>query len=77
MSSRGLNRAAIVSHAVINLANAYQGKSPDPEKIAAARAALAAAKIEDYIAKTLAAAPPLSAETRQRLARLLSVDGDS
>lgn len=63
-----------ISRAVINLANAHQGKSPDPEKIAKARADLAAAKIKAYIENTLAAAPPISDEQRARLARLLIMD---
>ena len=68
---------AITNHelarAVIGVANAHQGESPDPEKIAAARANLAAAKIKAYIENTLAAAPPISDEARARLVRLLTV----
>jgi hypothetical protein len=63
-----------IARAVIAVANAHQGKSPDPEKIAKARADLAAAKIKAYIEKTLAAAPPISDEQRARLARLLIMD---
>lgn len=62
-----------IARAVIAVANAHQGKSPDPEKIAAARADLAAAKIRAYIENTLAAAPPISDAQRARLARLLIV----
>ena len=62
-----------IARAVIAVANAHQGKSPDPEKIAKARADLAAAKIKAYIENTLAAAPPISDEARRRLARLLVV----
>lgn len=43
----------------------------DPEKIASARRDLAAAKIADYIERTVASAPPLSDEQRARIAALL------
>lgn len=43
----------------------------DPEKIAEARRALAAAKIEAAIEKAVASAPPLTAAQRDRLASLL------
>jgi hypothetical protein len=46
----------------------------DDDKIADARRALAAAKIADYIARTIACAPPLTAEQRDRLALLLRGD---
>ncbi len=59
-----------ISRAVINLANAC--KNPDDgERIASARASLAALKVEDYIRKTLASAPPISEASRARLVRLL------
>ncbi|GAA1962861.1 hypothetical protein GCM10009798_23330 [Nocardioides panacihumi] len=47
----------------------------DPAEIAEARAALAEAKIQAYIEKAVAEAPPLSAERRARIARLLTADG--
>lgn len=42
----------------------------DPVAIDAARQALAAAKLEAYVAKVIAIAPPLSPEQRDRLALL-------
>ena len=63
-----------VRRAVIDYANAC--KNPDARAtLAAAKANLAAAKIEDFIEKTLRDAPPISPEQRARLARLLTVDG--
>jgi hypothetical protein len=63
-------RNPAVNRAVIDYANAC--KTPaDTAKIKAARANLAAAKLEQFIAKTLADAPPISAEQRAKLARLL------
>lgn len=47
----------------------------NPEQIAAARQELAAAKIEEYIAKVVAEAPPLSPEQRDRLAMLFHPAG--
>ena len=45
---------------------------PDkPELIADARRALAVAKLEDYIRRTVDAAPPLTDDQRDRLASLL------
>jgi hypothetical protein len=43
----------------------------DLERIAAARRDLAAAKLEEYIQKTVSAAPPLTGEQTERLAGLL------
>jgi len=59
-----------LSRAGIDYARACQ--TNDPEKIAEARGDLNAAKIQAFIEKTLADAPPLTAEQRKRLARLLS-----
>ena len=60
-----------LSRAVIDYANAC--KNPDAAAtLAAARANLTAARIEDFIAKSLADAPPLTDDQRQRLARLLT-----
>lgn len=42
----------------------------DPDLLAARRD-LRAARLEDYISKTLGCAPPLTAEQRERLALLL------
>ena len=43
----------------------------DPQSEHSARCALAEAKLADYIRKTVDAAPPLDAATRDRLALLL------
>jgi len=54
----------------------YVSQHPDqPDRILDARRDLAAAKIEDYIAKVVDAAPPLNAEQRDRLALLLRGGG--
>lgn len=47
-------------------------RSPGDPELTAARSALAAAKLEQYIASVVSAAPPLSADQRSRLAALLS-----
>ncbi len=62
------------SRAIIDYANACKNPAAKAT-LAAARANLAAAKIEDFIERTLADAPPISDEQRARLARLLTVDG--
>lgn len=63
----------VLARAVIDHARACQ--TNDPEKIATTRGNLNAARLEAFIEKTLADAPPLTAEQRKRLARLLTVDG--
>lgn len=47
----------------------------NPERVEDARRDLAAAKLEQYITDVVAAAPPLSAEQRERLALLLTPGG--
>ena len=42
-----------------------------PQEIAEASRDLAAAKLEQYVAKTVAAAPPLTREQAERIAALL------
>lgn len=44
----------------------------EPEKIAAARADLRRANLESYVAKLLAQTPPLTAEEKLHLTRLLA-----
>lgn len=52
-------------------------RQPDDQAaIAAARRDLAAAKLEDYIERVVASAPPLTADQRDRLALLLRPDAD-
>lgn len=48
----------------------------DPDMIDARRD-LRAARLADYITRTVDAAPPLTAEQRDRLALLLTAGGDS
>lgn len=50
-------------------------RSGDSDKISDARRDLAAAKLEAFIEKTIAEAPPLSAEQLDRLAVLLRPAG--
>ena len=49
----------------------------DTERLADARRDLAAAKLADYIARTVDAAPALTLEQRDRLAMLLRGGGSS
>jgi hypothetical protein len=56
-------------------AHARAVRSGTAAEVAAARAALAAAKIEDSIERALADAPPLTGEQAARIARLLTADG--
>lgn len=63
-----------LSRAVIEHANAWK-RPGDVERLTAARTALATAKIADFIQRTLSVAPPLSAEQRARLARLVIEEG--
>lgn len=58
------------------LANASR-QGGDPAKRDAARRALTAAKLERHIRAAVAAAPPLTTEQRDALARLLTVGGGS
>ncbi|GAA0981706.1 hypothetical protein ENKNEFLB_01397 [Nocardioides aquaticus] len=64
-----------VSRAVIDYANACK-KPAERATLVAARANLAAARIEDFVERTLRDAPPLSDDQRARLARLLADGGD-
>lgn len=56
---------------LLRAAVARATKTGDTETITEARRVLAAEKIAAYIAETVAAAPPLTAEQRDRLAGLL------
>lgn len=60
-----------LSRAVIDYARACQ-QPADAQAIAAARANLAATKIEAFIDKTLAGAPPLTDDQRRRIGAVLS-----
>jgi hypothetical protein len=50
-------------------------RAPDDPDLLDARRALAAASLEDYIQRTVAAAPPLTAAQLARLRDLLADDG--
>ncbi len=52
-----------------------KGIRPHPERLREAQQDLALAKIDRFIKRALADAPPLTDEQRARLARLLTVDG--
>lgn len=54
-----------------DLGNVYRRHADSPERIAAARRALAAAKLADYIESIVAEAPPLSEAQKDELAVLL------
>ncbi len=49
-----------------------RSRQPDDPDLVAARQELRAARLADQIQRTIDAAPPLSAEQRARLARLLT-----
>lgn len=53
------------------LAKSTQATGPDSIETVDARRDFAAARLDDYIRDTLAKAPPLSGEQRDRLAELL------
>ena len=57
------------------LANTHRNHPDDHTAIAAARADLAVASIEDFVERKLASAPPLSGEQIARLRALLPVPG--
>ncbi len=57
------------------LGSVVRRHADDPALIDSARRGLAAAKIEDYIERTVAAAPPLTDDQRDRLALLLRDSG--
>ncbi|MDQ1206616.1 hypothetical protein [Microbacterium sp. SORGH_AS_0862] len=63
MSSPVVSARGRLGHAV---------KIGDEERIATAARDLAAAKLESYIQKTVAAAPPLTAQQHERLIALLA-----
>lgn len=64
-----------VAHARAMLGVEHRRRDASPEAIAEARRELAAAKLEDYITRTVDAAPPLTPEQRERLAALLRGGG--
>jgi hypothetical protein len=65
-----MSQAAI--HARNRLGGTIRLKPNDREALAAARLELRAAKLEDYIVRTVEQAPPLTDEQRARLAAILA-----
>ncbi len=63
------------THHRARVAALTRDRAPDDPELVDARRSLAAAHLEDYIAKTLAAAPPLTAAQRARLRNVLAEDG--
>lgn len=55
------------------VASLSRSRSADDPDLVDARQALKAARVEDYIARVVAEAPPLSPEQRDRIAALLRV----
>lgn len=60
---------------VKRVAVARAHRSGIPEQLLETRRDLAAAKLEDYVARVVEAAPPLTDEQRQRIAALLAPTG--
>lgn len=60
-----------VAHQRARVAALTRGRAPDDPDLIDARQLLKEARLEDYIRRTVAAAPPLSDEQRDRLAILL------
>lgn len=60
-----------VLHERARVASLTRSRTPDDPELVKARQSLKAAKLEDYIARTVATAPPLTDEQAQRLAALL------
>jgi hypothetical protein len=59
------------------LASLTRSRTPDDPDLIAARRNLRAARLEDYIRRTVDAAPPLTPEQRDRLAVLLRAPSDA
>jgi hypothetical protein len=72
--SRRPHSEAVASHRG-RVAGLSRDRAPDDPDLVDARRSLAAARLEDYIEKTVAAAPPLTAAQRARLRDLLAEDG--
>jgi hypothetical protein len=62
------------THERARVASLTRSRTPDDPDLIAARRNLRAARLEDYIRRTVDAAPPLTAEQRDRLALLLRGD---
>ncbi len=62
------------THHRARVAALTRDRAPDDPELVDARRSLAAARLEDYIAKTLAAAPPLTAAQCARLRNIIPAD---
>lgn len=63
----------LTARAALGVASRYTAKgAPDPDRVAAARRDLTAAKLERAIREAVASAPPLTSAQRDRLATLLT-----
>jgi hypothetical protein len=60
-----------VNQARARRAGLSRGQHPDPERIRAAKRDLEAAKLEAYVQRVVAEAPPLTQEQASRIAGLL------
>jgi len=61
------------THHRARVASLTRSRQPDDSDLLTARRDLSAARLEDYVARVLADAPPLSDEQRLTIARLLIV----
>lgn len=59
------------THERARVASLSRSRPPDDPDLERARRDLRAARLEDYIKRTVAVAPPLTSEQRDRLALLL------
>ena len=62
------------THHRARVAALSRDRAPDDPELVDARRSLAAARLEEYIERTVAAAPPLTAAQRARLRGLLAED---
>lgn len=60
------------AHLMVACRTAKGGKAGDPAAVEEARRNFAAAKLETYIARIVAEAPPLTEGQRERLARVMA-----
>jgi hypothetical protein len=67
MANIGIDPAVAITRSRVGTA----AKGGDPKRLEDARRELAAAKLADYINRTIRSAPPLTPEQRDRLAVLL------
>lgn len=61
----------------IRIATEHRKRNPDPDLITDLRRQHAAVRIEDYVRRILAGAPPLHDDQRQKLAALVLGDADA